>query len=94
MRVTKLGCLPRNSARGRQYVIDRRILRRSPIVSNELINPTGTNGCDNTIPNENASTSTERVDPIECRKMCLLHPVLYQLMIQSALNKLKWKDIR
>ncbi len=41
---------------------------RSPIVSNELINPTETNGCDNTIPNENASTSTERVDPIELSK--------------------------
>ncbi len=41
---------------------------RSPIVSNELINPTGSNGCDNTIPNENASTLTERVDPIELSK--------------------------
>ena len=34
----------------------------SPIVSNELINPTENNGCDHTIPNENASTSFERVE--------------------------------
>ena len=40
----------------------------SPIVSNELINPTENNGCDHTIPNENASTSFERVEPIELSK--------------------------
>ena len=40
----------------------------SPIVSNELINPTGNNGCDHTIPNENASSSIERVEPIELSK--------------------------
>ncbi len=28
VRVTNLGCLPRNSARGRQYVIDQRITKK------------------------------------------------------------------
>ena len=31
VRVTKLGCLPRNSARGRQYVIDRQITKKNHV---------------------------------------------------------------
>jgi hypothetical protein len=31
VRVTKLGCLPRNSARGKQYVIDRRITKKNHV---------------------------------------------------------------